>query len=269
MVPARHGAGEDRGRKGPAGGHRDGARLGRRDRDRAAEEPVVAGGRGSQLRSHADQPDAARALARLRHHRQQHRREERRGVRDAGDRRRSLPLERGVPDPGASAADQGLERLRRHVDGSVLRADVRAGDGDSVDAAVHRGGRSGGRLLLRLLVRLHRHHQLGVAESAAADDSRSALRLRSAVRRRRDARGTAPSVARRIAASSIRSPRRRRGCATRWARPIARGWRRISTKCARSSAGFSWSKRATPAAWSASCRARRPACPIRSPSTSS
>ena len=114
----------------------------------------------------ADQPHPARAVARLRHHRQQHRRAERRSVRDAGNRRRSLPLERGVPDAGASATDEGLERLGRHVARSALRAAVRAGDGDSVDAAVHRGGRSGGRLLLRLLVRLHRHDQLGVAESS-------------------------------------------------------------------------------------------------------
>ena len=36
-------------------------------------------------------------------------------------------------------------------------------DADSVDAAVHRERRPGRRLLLQLLVRLHRHHQLGVA----------------------------------------------------------------------------------------------------------
>ena len=44
-----------------------------------------------------------------------------------------------------------------------LRAEVRAGHADSVDAAVHRERRSGGRLLLRLLVHLHRLDQLGVA----------------------------------------------------------------------------------------------------------
>ena len=61
-----------------------------------------------------------------------------------------------------------------------------------VDAAVHRERRSGRRLRLRLLVRLHRHDQLGVADRAAADDPRSADGVRSAVRRRRlDARARA------------------------------------------------------------------------------
>ena len=64
----------------------------------------------------------------------------------------------------------------------------RTGHADSVDAAVHRAGRSGRRLLLRLLVRLHRQHQLVGPEHADADDSRSARRLRSAVRRGRHAR---------------------------------------------------------------------------------
>ena len=42
----------------------------------------------------------------------------------AGDRRRSLPLERGVPDAVAPEADAGLRRLRRHV----ARSDLRAAD---------------------------------------------------------------------------------------------------------------------------------------------
>ena len=50
------------------------------------------------------------AVARLPHDLSQHRRAQRRGVRDAGDWRRSLPLERGVPDAGAPEADEGLER---------------------------------------------------------------------------------------------------------------------------------------------------------------
>jgi hypothetical protein len=45
-------------------------------------------------------------------------------------------------------------------------------------------------LRLRLRVRLHRHDQLGRRRNAAADDSRPALRVRSAVWRRRDAAGT-------------------------------------------------------------------------------
>ena len=50
MVPAAHRAGEDRGGQDAPGGHRDGARLGRRHRDRPAEEPVVAGGGRARLR---------------------------------------------------------------------------------------------------------------------------------------------------------------------------------------------------------------------------
>ena len=42
------------------------------------------------------------------------------------------------------------------------------------------------RLRVRLLVRLHGHDQLGVADRAAADDPRSARRVRPAVRRRRN-----------------------------------------------------------------------------------
>ena len=126
---------------------------------------------------------------RLPDHRQQHRRPQRRSVRAARDRRRSLPLERGVPDAVASAPDTGQRRARRRLARSGLRAEVRPGDADSVDAAVHRSGRPGGRLLVWLLLRLHRHDQLGRQGSAAADDSRSAAGLRSAVRRRRDAGG--------------------------------------------------------------------------------
>ena len=83
----------------------------------------------------------------------------------------------------------GHRRPRRHVARSDLRAAVRPGHADSVDAAVDRERRPGRRLHLRLLVRLHRHDQLGVAEAAAADGARPARRVRPAVRRRRDRRG--------------------------------------------------------------------------------
>ena len=138
--------------------------------------------------------------------RQQHRRAQRRGVHAAGDRRRPLPLERGVPDAVASEADRGLRRPRRHLARSDLRAAVRPGHADSVDAAVHRERRPGGRLRLRLLLRLHRHDQLGVADAAAADDPRPARRVRSAVRRRRDAGGARARTAAPTAASSTGSP---------------------------------------------------------------
>ena len=140
----------------------------------------------------AERLSAARAVPRLPDHRQQHRRAQRRGVHRAGNRRRPLPLERGVPDPVAPEADAGLRRPRRHLARPDLRAEVRPGHADSVDAAVHRERRPGGRLLLRLLVRLHRLDQLGVADAAAADDSRSArwcsISCSASAPRRRSAR---------------------------------------------------------------------------------
>ncbi len=151
---------------------------------------MVAGRDRPRLRPDADQPQPARAVPRLPDHRQQHRRAQRRGVRGAGDRRRSLPLERRLPHPDAPAPDAGLRRACRHLARPVLRAEVRAGHRDSVAAAVHRERRPGGRLLLRLFLRLHRLDQLGVADRPAADGARPALGLRHAVRRRRHAAGS-------------------------------------------------------------------------------
>ena len=93
-------------------------------------------------------------------------------------------------------ADRELGRARRHLARSDLRDALRTGHADSLDAAVHRERRSGGRLRLRLLVRLHRHDQLGVADRAAADDPRSAHGVRSAVRRRRLDEGARGAAAR-------------------------------------------------------------------------
>ncbi len=56
----------------------------------------------------------------------------------------------------------------------LVRAEDRDGNAHPVDAAVHRERRPGGRLFLWLLVRLHRLDQLGLADRAAADDSRPA-----------------------------------------------------------------------------------------------
>ena len=114
----------------------------------------------------------------------------------AGDRRRPLPLERGVPHPDAPEADAGLGRLRRHVARPDVRQPLRPGHADSVDAAVHRERRPGRRLLLRLLVHLHRLDQLGVADAAAADGARPARGVRHAVRRRRHARRAARAARR-------------------------------------------------------------------------
>ena len=48
----------------------------------------------------------------------------------------------------------------RHLDRPALRPALRPGHADSVDAAVHRAGRPGRRLRVRLLLRLHRLDQL-------------------------------------------------------------------------------------------------------------
>ena len=200
------------------------------------------------------QPDAraARAVQGVRDDHQQHRRAQRRGVHAARNRRRPLPLERGVPDPVASEADRRQRRARRHLARPALRAEVRAGHADSVDAAVDRERRPGRRLHLRLLLHLHRHDQLGVAEAAAADGPRPARRLRSAVRRRRDAGGARRQPAAPTAAFSTGSRPGRRSCAATSAPAIARGSTTISRTSARSSAASSGSRRATPAASSAS-----------------
>ena len=146
---------------------------------------------------------------------------------------------------------------------------IRPGHGDSVDAALHRERRPGRRLLLRLLVHLHRFDQLGRARSAAADDSRPAHRVRSAVRRRRDA-GRAPGTPRR----RQEHPRlaRHRGDAAEQepGRRRSRAPRRLPRRRARDRAPHPAGRsRQQQAASSASCPARRSACPIRSKSTSS
>ena len=169
--------------------------------------------------------------------------------------KRSLPPEIGG-DHFRSAAvfltqshpkqTQGSDLLRRHLARPDLRAEVRPGDADSVDAAVHRERRPGRRLLLRLLVRLHRLDQLGVAERAAADDSRSARGVRSAVRRRRhagSARAPAASDDRSILDWVDESVGRAEGA--RSAPPTARGSPTTSTTCARSSAASRRSRRRT------------------------
>ena len=155
--------------------HRDGARRGRQPRVGRVPASVVAGGRRQRLRSCrrarsarssrsgststiVSDTDVRNAEA----------------ITPARDRRRSLPLERGVPDAGPPQTDRELGRPRRHLARPDLRAALRAGHADPVDAAVHRERGPGRRLRLRLLVRLHRHDQLGLAHRAAADDPRSA-----------------------------------------------------------------------------------------------
>ena len=128
------GAGGHRGRavarsqreEGAPGGHRDGPRLRGQHRVRHQEEPVGAGGDGHRVRPEPEQPQAARAVPRPRHHHQQHRRAHGRGLHHAGDWRRPLPLERGVPHPVPPEADPGLGRLRRRVAGPDVRAGASA-----------------------------------------------------------------------------------------------------------------------------------------------
>ena len=197
MAPAATRAGEDGGeRAGPVRRHRDGPRCRWQLQLRAAEQPLVAGRDRTVLRSLADLAGAARADSRLRDDRQQHRRPHGGGLHDAGDRRRSLPRELRLPHPGASQADDGIGSVRGDVVRPDLRARVRSGHGVAVDAARDRDGRLFRRLRVRLLVRVHRRDQLGVAERAAADAARPARRLRHDVRRRRDTRGTREAAAR-------------------------------------------------------------------------
>ena len=80
-------------------------------------------GVGQQLRAHRrERARAARSVAQVPDHRQQHRRAHGRSVRAAGDRRRPLPLERDVPHAVASEADAGFRPVRRHVDRPDHRA---------------------------------------------------------------------------------------------------------------------------------------------------
>ena len=112
----------------------------------------------------------------------------RRGVVGQRGRRRSFPLERGVPHRRAPEADRRLGRRGRHVDRPDLRPAVRPGHAAAVDAARHRERRPGRRLRLQLHLRLLRADQLVVADDAAADDHRPAHGLREPVRRRRHRR---------------------------------------------------------------------------------
>ena len=145
----------------------------------------------------------------------------------------------------------------------------RAGHRDPIAAALYRERGSGGRLLLRLLVRLHRLDQLGCSRRAAADGARSAHGLRHAVRCWRHATGPCRAPA--------RGPQHPRLDQRGHDAPPQHAWRlrsraaerRISKTSARSSGVFSASKPRTRRVSRASCRARRSGCPIRSKSTSS
>ncbi len=180
----------------------------------ATQAPVRAGRDRLELHDRARQRAVvARAVSRAPDDRLEHRRAHGRGVHRARNRRRPLPLERGVPDPVASEADAGLGHLGRHLVRPDVRAALRPGHAAAVDAVLHREPRPGRRLHLQLLVRLHRLDQLGVAERAAADDPRPARRVRHAVRHRRLAGRSRRRAARPAAASSTSSRAKSPTCA--------------------------------------------------------
>ena len=155
-----------------------------------------------------DVAGAARAAARLRDHRQQHRRAHGGGVHDAGDRRRSFPRQLRVPHPGASQADDGIGPVCRDVVRPDLRARIRSGHGDSVDAAVHR--------------------DRSITPAAASTTTRAPTPTRSAGRRRASRCRCCATRARcstRCSASAPR-PRNARGGGARTAASSTRSSRR-------------------------------------------
>ena len=185
---------------------------------------------GAQFDLSPTQPQRARAVPRLPDHRQQHRRAQRRSVQlpeIGGDHFRSSAVFLTQAHPKQT---QGSDVCVGTVARSAVRAEVRPGHADSVDAAVHRERRPGRRLRLRLRVRLHRHHQLGGREDAAADDSRSARGLRSAVRRRRHARRARRAPPRRPQHPRLDHRRSLAPAQRRSAPPIARGSIRLSRR---------------------------------------
>ena len=143
------------------------------------------------ISSSARHLEPPRAVSRLPHHRQRHGPESRHRAFAGRRRRRPFPLQRRVPDRRASQDDRGLGLLCGHVDRSDLRAEVRPGHAAAFDPALHRDGGRLGRLRLRLCLRVRRHHQLGVADAAAAHDPRPAHGVRESVRRWRHAGGAA------------------------------------------------------------------------------
>ena len=183
--------GPDLGRPGedPLRRHRNRARRLRMHGVGRDPEPVVAREDRPRLRPEPHGHEVARALPGPPHHREQHGCAHGGRLHRARDRRRPLPLERDLPHPGAREADRGLGRLRGDFDGSAVRAALRPGDADSVDAAVHRERGPSGRMRLRLRLRIYRYPQLGLPHRTAADDPRSAGGLRHALRSGRNPRG--------------------------------------------------------------------------------
>ena len=250
--------------------HRNGARVGGRDDVRPAEEPVVAGG------GRAAFDLAPTSLAPLEPFRDYLTIVSNTDVRNAeafdaaGNRRRSLPLERGLPDAGASEQTQGSDvRAGTSLD-QLYAQQVRTGHADSVDAAVHRERGPGRRLLATATPASTPTRSAGRADAAAADDPRSARGVRSAVRRRARRPRSARRRRRRHAASSTGSRAQWRGCKSELGAADRRAARRLPRRRARDRAPHSEGRGVQQQRRAArDCRTRRSACPTRSKSTSS
>ena len=274
MVPARHGVREDarrpRRRRGSSASRWCTARPAAR-RSACKKNLWAPAEVGPRLRSRRRAPRAARAVPRVPDDRQQHRRAQRRGVHAAGNRRRSLPLERGVPDAVASEADRRAPTCYVGTSLDQIYAQRFGQDTPipSMQLCIENVDQAGGCAYGYSCVYTDTISWASPTEPLPMIRDPRVV-VRSAVRRRRDA-----GRARRATAATDRSildwvtgevgahrrgPRRRRSRAASTT---------TSTTSARSSAAFSASRRATRAASRASCRARRSACPTRSTSTSS
>ena len=210
----------------------------------------------------------ARAVARVPDDRQQHRRAHGRSVRAAGDRRRSLPVERGVPHPVAPEADAGLGHL---VGTSIDQLYAAAFGQDtpipSMQLCIENLDQAGGcdynyacaytdtiswaspTEPLPMIRNPRMAFDMLFGAGGKTED-------RAERRQATDAASSTGSLARSADVRSELGPTDRRA-----ARPVPR------TTSASSSGASRRSKRATPAARRASCRAPRPACRTRSPST--
>ena len=197
--------------------------------------------------------------------------QERRGVRPAGDRRRPFPLGRGVPDAGASEADPGLRSLRAGTSIDQLYAQ-RFGQEmaiPSMQLCIENVDQAGG-CEYGYSCAYTDSISWAVAVGAAADDSRPARGVRSAVRRRRDAcrsgrRGGSEDRSIIDAVTAVGAAPEGRARPGRSGAPHRLPRRRPRDRAADPAGGGA----RTRAASRASCRARRRACPTRSKSTSS
>ena len=224
-----------------------------------------------RLRPVAEQPQPARAVPRLPDHRQQHRRAQRRGVQPPGDRRRPLPLERGVPH---------AVRIRKQTQGSDVYV------GTSLDQMyAQRFGQDTPIPSMQLCIEnVDQAGGCSYGYSCVYTDTISWASPTEPLPMIRDPRvvfdqlfGVGATPGERARTGAPRTRASSTGSATAVAR-LKQGPRRdrsraprptTSTTSARSSAASSASRRATAAASRASCPRRRSACPTRSKSTSS